>query len=242
MNISYIQASIDYPDDVFIWNDFLNQLAIDHKLLFQELMAIPVHDNDKSIDYDPYKARRILGSHKNLCSRGHPIKRHKVWFQDNIAQGYRKYSYTGWQHKIALAQCDSTAMPMITQKLFNYCSDEYKINHGIFTVYNTGDDFIPFHSDKLHNIEQDSWIIVVKLGSKRYFDLSKNNDVVFHEEIEPGAAIFMKSHTANVELKHSVPKMNHAALSGSIVLRNIKTIIPWEDQIKRANNTVGGVK
>ena len=92
-------------------------------------------------------------------------------------------------------------MPNTVQKLFAYTKDNFNTNHGIFTVYKTGDDFIPFHSDKLYDVKKDSWIIVIKLGSERYFDFSKNDDVIFHEKIKPGTAIFMKSHTANIELK-----------------------------------------
>ncbi len=240
-------------DAVVIPNFVQDYLQLDVQKIFEDLQNIPsvYAGNEKyqkkyypPIEYKPKEAQLIKGTHHALQYRGNALKRNKVWFQTDIDKGYRKYYYTGWQQMISMAQCDIKAMPKSTQELFNKLNSilphNGKMNHGIFTSYATGEDNIGAHSDKERDFKKDSWFIIIKLGDARFFDFLEKDkktgkeEVIWHKKLPAGTALFVKSSTANKKTLHAVPPMEGVGPSGSIVFRNIKTIVNWKKQKKEA--------
>ena len=244
--------------DLYITRGFVqNVLNLDPKAIWDELRHIPAMNfnaerqerfpEEKTDELFPeielkmYEARLITGNFHALKYRGNAINRHKVWFQTDIREGYRKYYYTGWQHMIAPAQCDVTAMPRTTQQLMEGINamlpeENQKMNHGIFTRYKDGMDCIGPHSDKLNSFPDiNTWILVIKLGCPRIFEFTTlDGERLFNEVLPAGTAIWCRSNTANVQTKHAVPQMFGAGESGSLVFRNIATLVPWDLQIRKA--------
>ena len=140
-----------------------------------------------------------------------------------------------------MAQCDTRAMPPLVQillKRLNECLPEtLQVNHGIYTYYENGDDSIGAHSDKTKSFAPKSWFIVIKLGATRYFDFDDlEENKLFHEKLTAGTALFVRSDTANVLTKHSVPVTTEKiGPSASIVFRRIVQRVPWKQQEKLSN-------
>ncbi len=239
-------------EDLYILRGFVqNVLNLDPNQIWNELRHIPAmkFPEEKTgelfpeIELKMNEARLITGNHHALKYRGNAINRHKVWFQTDIRKGYRKYYYTGWQHMIAMAQCDVTAMPRTTQQLMEGINamlpeENQKMNHGIFTRYKDGEDCIGPHSDKLDSFPDiNTWILVIKLGCPRIFEFTTlDGERLFNEVLPAGTAIWCRSHTANVQTKHAVPRMLEVGESGSIVFRKIAKLVPWEVQKREAEN------
>lgn len=127
-------------------------------------------------------------------------------------------------------------------KEYNYLGKSRKRhNHWIITKYNDEKDNIGFHHDKDGDFEPNSYIIVVKLGSPRLFQfrMSGEKKPFWSKIVKPGTAIFMgtkfsNGKDANQLVQHSVPPMKtKVGVSGSIVSRVIKTVIPW-DQVHKS--------
>ena len=195
------------------------------------------------IEHKPNTARKVPGNHHALKYRGNALKRNKIWFQDDIEDGYWYYYYTGFQWMVASAQCDITAMPVTTQELKKKMNElGLESNHGIFTEYNDNQDNIGMHSDKEKTIAANSWIVIIKLAASRYFDISTLQDkILFHELLTAGTAIIMNSSTANVQTKHGVPPMAEPiGASGSLVLRAKKVRMSWSEVGKKAKVALKG--
>ena len=99
-------------------------------------------------------------------------------------------------------------------------------------TYNIG-----FHSDKQTNFVEESYFLVTKLGAPRKFEFRlaepKNTKPFFSKMMSPGTAVFVRAKStdgkdANSIVQHGVPEMNQkCGISGSIVARCIKTVVPW---------------
>ena len=251
MKLNELPGSIMVKEDAIIIPNFMQTvLESDAEKVFRDLRAIPKFEHGDQQDFplipfEPYTARLITGDYHGLMYRGNALRRHKVWWQQNISRGYLKYSYTGWQQMIATAQCDVTAMPESVQELMNKLNEyleeqkEDLVNHGIYTFYRDGTDSIGRHSDKLPTIKDNSWIIVLKLGHPRLFEItSLDGAVLFREMLSPGTAVFMRSDTANAMTKHAVPMMDEEiGESGSVVFRNIIKCVAWPTQKKIAEGS-----
>ena len=247
-NISELSGAIGIKEDAVIVPDFMQTvLKFDPGEVFSDLRKVPKFDPGDQQDFPmvpfkPHEARLIMGDYHALRYRGNALNRHKVWWQDDISKGYRKYYYTGWQQMIATAQCDTTAMPKSVQglmaKLNEYLDEQEEdmMNHGIYTFYRNGEDSIGRHSDKLPTIKDNSWIVVLKLGEPRLFEItSLEGKVLFCEKLSPGTAVFMRSDTANATTKHAVPVTEEkTGASGSVVFRNITESVAWPVQQRRA--------
>ena len=108
-----------------------------------------------------------------------------------------------------------------------------KHNHWIITKYKDENDNIGFHSDKDRDFEEDSFIVVVKLGAPRLFEFQFSGQKPFwSKKLEEGTAVFMKAkngNDANSLIQHGVPSMKEPiGVSGSIVSRSIETVVPWD--------------
>ena len=255
-------------EDAFIVENFLQQyLQLDANKIFEELKSIgslgeteviPFSENGEIVKW-------VTGGHSALKFRGNNLKRRKIWCQKNYKKGMLKYGYTGWQHAISNATCDvqyvrpilkvASALDTfflegteISDKIFK--REEHLFNHYIATIYDDETYKIGFHSDKQTNFVEDSYFLVIKLGEARKFEFrladQKKSKPFFSENLSPGTAIFVRAHSsdgtdANSRVQHGVPEMNQKCkISGSIVARCIKTVVPWKSvqkNIGRAQKT-----
>lgn len=226
--------------DAFIWENFMqNELRMNPKIFWRNLLNLPTWPNDEPITHDPKGSypHWIEGIHPALNYRGHAIKRHKIWCQDNYKNGLLRYRYTGWQYKISNATADYKFVPGM-KKFVKKMNDGLNIkhNHWIITKYKNEKDNIGFHSDKNFDIKVNSYFVIIKLGEPRLFEFRlKGISKPFYSEIlNPGTAVFVRAKSkngtdANTILQHAVPPMKTpVGLSGSIVGRTIETVIDWE--------------
>ena len=220
------------------------QLGIGDPAAFHEYLTdtIPIYSASDQLERGVLK--RVPGDHPALNYRGKQIPRSKVWLQRNHTGGFVKYRYTGWQHAISDATADVTDSPPlrdVMDRLSSSAEGVLRFNHGIYTWYDGLNDFIDYHTDKPDDIAEGSLICVLRTGPcarvwsirKVVADGETTPPPVFHELVAPGTAIFMTLE-ANLKHQHSVVKEakgNRGAgvdeRSGSFVLRNIKTVVPW---------------
>ena len=210
---------------------FLQAFKLTPTQMLEMLTNIPEHPSDQDLALnmsDDAAPILVRGNHKALHYRGNAIPRNKSFNQLNMNGGCLRYGYTGWQYRIALAHRSTKSLPLLHALIgdINHIWDGPDFNHSISTLYETGDDNIGDHDDKPQDIDDDSWILVVKLGDPRPFEIKQGKKVVWSESPEPGSAILMNL-TANKLYKHGVPKVQNTGLSASIVLRRIKTVLNW---------------
>jgi alkylated DNA repair dioxygenase AlkB len=210
---------------------FLQAFKLTPTQMLEMLTNIPEHPSDQDLALnmsDDAAPILVRGTHKALQYRGNAIPRNKSFNQLNMNGGCLRYGYTGWQYRIALAHRSTKALPLLHTLIeaINQIWDGPEFNHAISTLYETGDDNIGDHDDKPQDIDDDSWILVVKLGAPRPFEIKQGKNLVWSESPEPGSAILMNL-TANKLYKHGVPKVENTGLSASIVLRRIKTVLAW---------------
>ena len=183
----------------------------------------------------------MLGSHSpfNYRKKSQGINRDKIFLQDEIQKGLKKYYYTGWSYRTALA----TKAVYLVPQLHTFVKDvNSKLSsphdHWIGTIYNDGDDSIDFHHDKMVDIDPDSWIIVWRLGGERTWQLRDAQGQIQDFTVEGGDAIFMNA-IGNAAVEHGISMQAKAQLSGSIVGRAIKSkSIPWSQVLKRAGRDI----
>lgn len=237
--------------DAFLWPNFAQDIGINIGDFWNTLLKNPVWtDGDLNFNKEGKNPHWIPGSHTALNYRGNAIKRHKIWCQTEYNLGLKKYRYTGWQHAISYATCDYSYVPGMKEfkeAINNKLKDKKYLgksgkehNHWIITKYNDENDNIGFHNDKDNDFEEDSYIVVVKMGEPRLFELRIGTEKPFWSKIvQAGTGIFMGTGSsdgkdANRMVQHSVPKMkSKVGVSGSIVSRCVKTVVPW-DQVHKA--------
>lgn len=231
--------SIDVPgcdDPVRIYPNFAqDNLGIDVDELWSHLRGLSHYD----LNHVPPSGDVVAwlpGANMSMKYRGNGIRRTKMWFQTGNPreEGLVKYGYTGWQWLVAPATVDiqrCTPLAEFTERLNAKLESDGMPphNHWIATKYMDGTDTIGAHSDKTRTIAEGTEIVVIKLGPARPFKLETlDGTVLFEESLEAGTAIFMRSDGANVCSKHSVPPVKgFEDVTGSIVGRTIKEIVPW---------------
>ena len=226
-----------------IWPNFVQeQLDMNIQRIWDVCLQYPEQDPKKQIEYsklgmDPLW---ITGEHKALNYRGNAVGRTKMWFKTNYLKGLSKYGYTGWQWKISYAKRDINSISILRQ-ITNKINEKLKWKHNdwIVTRYNHEKDNIGFHSDKWKNFQENSQFVVIKCGAPRLFQFSlPTGEIIYSKKLNPGTAIFV-GEKANQLVKHAVPKMKEkCGVSGSIVGRCIKTIVPWTKVHKEVNKRV----
>ena len=81
------------------------------------------------------------------------------------------------------------------------------INHCVIAVYRNGYDYIGFHSDKMLDIQNQSQIASISLGTKRKFIFKELNGGTNEDHIllNHGSLIVIGPET-NQYFRHSIPK------------------------------------
>ena len=220
--------------------------------LFDAFRAVPALGNltRPEAGANPLTPVLVRGSHPALNHRGHVLKRHKVWLQDDFDGGFLKYGYTGWTHMVAGATRSvdavpaarvaldwlNSAFPGMLQALGMPLCDA-KFNHVIFTEYLDHKDYIGMHADKERDFVEGSYFVVVKLGAARKFRFEAGKAVVDERVLEAGGIVIVRTGegSANRQVTHGVPAMKEACgPSGSLVFRCIATKVPWAKQEKES--------
>lgn len=231
-----MQATTEiFPGIVVVPKFAQTVLGIDPPATLAALQAnYPVRGEGDTIVRD--HVQWVDGTNVALNYRGHALRRGKMWFQRGSTEaGYVRYQYTGWQWKILPATVDVTACPEVSEiadKYDAWCDSQGHLrpNHYIVTVYVNGQHSIGWHFDKPQSIDTNSLITVVKLGAiGRPFAIRRLGETqpFFNEVLEPGTAVIMTM-AANLATQHSVPEVEEAGTSGSIVFRSITESIPVE--------------
>ena len=203
------------------------------------ISGMEVHDIDEELElHDGWKPKLLPGAHPALNYRGKPVARTKFWLQTEFEKGMKKYGYTGWQWRVALAQYRIESVQTVTT-LNKRLPSSLQCNHVIGTIYQDGNDYIGQHSDKVKDFAKNSGFIVIKLGETRRFQFAdKEGHIFFDQRLSAGTAVIV-GHDANVNTVHSVPKDTQCkGASGSLVFRLIDTVIPWSTVMSkiRASN------
>jgi hypothetical protein len=206
--------------------------------IWDEICGLEKHDTEADLSLDDgWNPKLLSGTHPALHMRGNPLRRTKLWLQSDFDSGFKRYGYTGWQWRVAHAQRRIESMPIISEatvELNKILSPAKQVNHAIVTIYEDSNDNIGLHSDKMVDFKKDTGFIVLKLGEARRFQFANSDGVVFYDEPQqPGTAIIVGA-DANMATKHGVPKdASCKGASGSIVWRNISTVIPWHEVNKK---------
>lgn len=259
-----VKQCVTLPDrtvllDAFVVEDFMQKfLDLDPRCIFQDLLDdFECHDPKAEIPFSPKgdSVKWVTGEHPALHYRGNPLKRRKIWCQKNYRHGLLKYQYTGWQHSISTATCDVEYVSPIKKvshaldKFTSQRGDLVEFNHYIATVYEDENHNIGFHSDADADFKENSYFVILKLGNPRKFEFQlaePNSKVFYSKSLEPGTAVFVRAKSndgtdANSRLRHGVPRMtSKCGISGSIVARCIKTVVPWpvvQQNIVKAKKT-----
>lgn len=238
--------------DAVIWPRFCqNELDFDPDAVWRSMLALPTWPSTRPI---PFRERGdgphwIDGTHPALhFRRSRDLKRSKIWFQSDYASGLRKYRYTGWRWAISFATHAiefAPAVRRLTQKLNAGLvrSGHEPHNHWIVTRYDNEQDNIGFHRDKDQDFAANSYFVVIKFGAPRRFGFRlRGQQRPFHTRtLSAGTAIFVRCRApgaANDLVEHGVPAMAAPVdVSGSLVSRCIKTVIPWDDVRCRVEQT-----
>jgi len=178
-------------------------LGMDPALLDQLIANYPVRGQGDAIQRG--QVQWIDGEHAALRYRGNVLRRCKIWLQRGATAtvGFLRYRYTGWQWRVLPATVDVAGCPEVAPvaDMYDAWCDRVgalHANHYILTWYEDGQHSIGWHFDKAESIDPDSLITVVKLGGH--------------------GRPFALRHLAT---QHSVPEVQNAGRSGSIVFRTI---------------------
>lgn len=202
-------------------------------------MGLPRHPTDQPLKFSPDEPCVVPGEHGTFNARmmTNGIPRETVFLQSaaGFDQGLRKYSYTYWKYTTALDTKRIDGLPQV-EGLAESANEHLALPHNTYigTVYKNGDDMIAPHHDKMRDIHEDSWIVVWRLGAPRLWELyDEDGKAVAALDVRAGDAIFMNAR-GNSYVKHGVPRQPEAGLSGSIVGRCSKIVVPWPTVFKKA--------
>jgi hypothetical protein len=214
-----------------------------NKEVWEQLLAFPDHPVDEPIAIERDNTSWITGDHSSLHYRGNAVKRGKIWLQSKWDKGMRRYRYSGWQWRVSGGTKDISNVPAV-ESMFQKASQavHQEFNAVIATRYVGGEDNIGEHSDKTDDWYEDSCFIVIKLGDPRPFEFSYEGKTIYSKVLQPGTAVIVGS-AANKMVKHSVPSTDDGEdhVSGSLVGRWIKTLMPWsyvKTKIKEAERSM----
>jgi hypothetical protein len=237
-----------WGDDVFVVRGLMQRLGYDPADILEELASLPKH-GPEAIEFKPHEPCFIPGSHSVFNGRQMKtgIPRDKVFMQQE-GQGFWKYAYTYWKYATALATKYLSAGELShTAAFLEGMNGLLRVPHNtwIGTMYKDGDDCIAPHTDKMVDLDPDAWIVVWRLGAPRIWELynreeegaefqvGKKDEPVVEFEVQGGDAIFMNAR-GNSYVKHGMPEVTSAGLSGSIVGRTSQSLMSWAAVQKRA--------
>ena len=225
-------------DGIFYVPRMLQQLGIDPASILAKLVSLPVvaEGGDIQLDFDTPLV--VDGAADALRYRGNKLPRKKIFVQSEPQKGLRRYGYTGWQWAIARATKSFESVPEILQvvELTNSCTTVPKFNAGIGTLYDSGEDYIGEHSDKMPDLAEHSWITIYRTGPPRVFQITLGGKIFWSGMVGGGDALWM-SLEANGKFKHALPAMSNVGQTGSLVLRSVHTCLAWtkvETEIAKA--------
>lgn len=97
-------------------------------------------------------------------------------------------------------------------------------NNCVINCYRTGKDFIGFHSDKMTDIKEDTFIVSVSFDTERTMVLINNERTHEQRFILPHGSMFVLGPKTNAKWKHSIetaPTIDEMRIS--LTYRKMKT-------------------
>jgi hypothetical protein len=189
---------------VFLFENWVQQAGLDDNAIFDEIMAIPMHGMGK-IPFHPNVPCVIPGKHSvfNYRNKKQGIPRDKFFGQlMPVRKGYLKYFYTGYKYKLVAAKkhISKRRLPRcrgVLDELNKRLNLRY--NDAIFTRYPDGSYSIPDHADKMCDIDENSYIGVLRLGMARVWRLVDNvsKQVVWQRNVGSGSLLLASIKSAN---------------------------------------------
>lgn len=235
-------------DSAIIPNFCQEVLNLDPARIWEAAMGLGTFDVESVLDRgEGENPKWVPGEHKALNYRGRPVKRDKIWLQRSFEDGMFRYGYTGWQWKIANAtqKVESVSEVDALVKAVNMkLKLEKSHNHWIITRYESDDDNIGFHSDKMKDWEDDSCFVVIKLGTPRRFEFSWKEPSIVEAEANLKTAEKLKLGVANARkrLKEVVRDRKYPEIFYSEFLSSGTAIIIGANANSRVRHGVPAVK
>ena len=179
----------------------------------------------------------------SMLYRGNRLKREKFFLVSKDENGMRKYYYTGfqWESMENYRYIEDVEVVYDIVDMIQMCTlDENPIivNHVIGTKYIDPTDCIGKHQDKMRDIAENTPIIIFSLGDERELVLSEKleNGTFINKTriIMEAGSMFILGPKTNKELYHEIVPVKEEKIIKrenintrlSLVLRNIKTLIP----------------
>eukprot|EP01111_Echinosteliopsis_oligospora_P013092 TRINITY_DN4604_c0_g1_i1.p1 TRINITY_DN4604_c0_g1~~TRINITY_DN4604_c0_g1_i1.p1 ORF type:complete len:272 (-),score=58.40 TRINITY_DN4604_c0_g1_i1:51-866(-) len=219
-----IKATRYGPDSYLVKNFVQTYLKKDPEAIMQDLQS-----NGQWVDR----------SAPEMKYRGKELKRTKLFLVESVEEMPR-YRYPGATWRSLLNYHTISSMPNVSffveqMEEIKIDSQEVKINHVIGTLYKDGADNIGFHADKMKDIREGSYILDLSFGAVRDFHHRENDqdDSKYIIKLEPGS-LFILGPETNSTMQHAVVETKE--LVGpriSLVMRDIKTIVPREEMMKK---------
>ena len=218
----------------FIIRKYAQFIGLDPALTEQTLLeASEAKEDDDLGMFDKNKPLLVNGGHRHLRYRGNKVPRRKMWFQDaDMNDRVCIYAYTGFQYAVTEAQRNISVSPLVEKTLRKLNEDfGLELNHGIFTVYEDGNDSIGVHTDKLRTIgnKPNDLIVGLKTGEEgRDFVLTALKaegekafpSPFFKEKLEPGTLFCISPYDNMYSCAHGVPQ-TVCGRTSSLVFRRI---------------------
>eukprot|EP01111_Echinosteliopsis_oligospora_P013093 TRINITY_DN4604_c0_g2_i1.p1 TRINITY_DN4604_c0_g2~~TRINITY_DN4604_c0_g2_i1.p1 ORF type:complete len:268 (-),score=49.90 TRINITY_DN4604_c0_g2_i1:7-810(-) len=219
-----IKATRYGPDSYLVKNFVQTYLGKDPKTIMQDLQS---------------NAQWVDRSAPEMKYRGKELKRTKFFLVESV-EAMPRYRYPGatWRSLLNYHTISSMAnVSYFVEKLqeMKIDSKEVKINHVIGTLYKDGADNIGFHADKMMDIREGSYILDLSFGAVRDFHLRENDqeDSKYIIQLEPGS-LFILGPETNSTMQHAVVETKEMVGPRiSLVMRDIKTIVPREEVMKK---------
>ena len=227
-SLEQFPAAVKVADGIFYVPQMLQTMGVDPAEILSKLTSLPAVSEDADIVCDFMSPVIVEGKADALHYRGSTLPRQKVFLQINPQDGLRRYKYPGWQWAISKAMKDIESVPEFSNvlKKTNDLTTAPKFNAGIGTLYRSGEDYIGAHSDKTPDLLKNSWLLIYRVGPPRVFQILDKGKIFWSGNVGDGDALWMDL-KANEKYKHALPEMANVAPSGSLVFRNVATVIPW---------------
>jgi len=222
---------LQIADGVYVVPHFMQQIGLDPAEAWNALQNLPRWPEDKKIVRDGNDPWVLPSSHESLNHDKQELKCKEFWGQTDYEAGHVLYGCTGGRSSMAGAAKRIEAVPAF-EKVLHAVNDGLAkpANHILATCYDDGADHMGWHDDEMADLDPDAWILVLQLGAARDFEFgtsSKKPETLWGRQLPAGTAVFV-NRVGNSLVKRRIPRSNLSEASGSLVMRCVKTIIPWE--------------
>lgn len=199
-------------------------------------MFLPNFCADSGLDADAtwasiQGADFIPRSDRSALYRGHELPRSKMYVADTPEGIWPVYKFPGFQYRAVVDHYKYLHDVPWLQPVFaavratTVAGVPVTCNQAIVTLYESGNDGIGWHSDKMMSIVDPSVIFDISLGGERTLCIRKSEDGPITRIPMPHGSAVVFDTTFNKRYQHAVLAEPGAAPRASIVFRDIATIM-----------------